>query len=144
MILTQKKIRILLLLIIIVYVLLYVLISAFNILNVDDLYTIRNIVLSIFTISLICSFILLSKKMKISMIFYCICGMALMLFFISSIFILKIEDLFFWDIKRYQNKEFFDFAFLLLGCNYILAIPYVVLLISEIAFFRSLHGNVAA
>jgi len=136
MILTQKKIRTLLLLIIIVYVLLYLLISKFKILDIGDLYIVKYVVIGIYVISLISSFVLIKKKMKITMICYCLIGIALMLFFLSSVFVFKIEDVFFWDTRSYANKEFFDFAFMIFGCNYILAIPYVLLIISEGAFAR--------
>ena len=136
MILLQKKIRKLLFIVAITYITVYLLISRFRILTIENIYIFKYVIIGIFFISMSFS-VFLIKSMKPILVGYSMIGIALILFLISSIFIFKIQDLFFWDAKRTENREFFDFAFMILGCNYILAIPYLLLLISEIAFIRS-------
>lgn len=137
MILVQKKIRITLGLIILMYLLAYFLIYNFRVFNIETLYILKYLVISVFIVSFVacCMFL---PKMTIIKSGYSIVGIGIILFFLGSIFVFKIEDIFFWDPGRDKNREFFDFAFLLVGCNYVLALPYVALIISEIAFIRFL------
>lgn len=133
MIIIQKSIRELLLFIILIYILMYLVIYNSKILKIENLYILKYIVI---IVSLFFSCVRLFRQMKIGVFCYCIVGIALMILLISSIFIFQVEDVFFWDAGKYKNREFFDFAFLLLGCNYLAAIPYFLLILSEIASIR--------
>lgn len=110
MILIKKKVRRLLLIVAITYIILYLSISYFAILTIEDIYVLKYVIIGIFFISMIL-FIFLMKSMKPILVGYSAIGISLILFLMSSIFILKIQDLFFWDAKRTENREFFDFAF---------------------------------
>lgn len=131
MILAQKNIRYLLLSIIICYLLFYVLISKFKIVHIENLSSIRYVVILIFFAGIISSYFLFNKELQMKWVFYEIFGIALILFCITSIFVFNVEDLFFWDTEKELHKQFFKFSFELLGWNYILALPYLILIIFE-------------
>jgi len=134
MIITQGPLKKILLLNALIYTAMYL--AIYKSFKIENLYIVKYVVIGVFVVSLIVSCICLFRQMKIGVFCYCLIGMALILFFISSIFIFKVEDLFFWDIQKYKNREFFDFSFFLLGCNYVAAIPYLLLILGEIAFIR--------
>jgi len=85
----------------------------------------------IYVIALVIAILLMSKNASIAWTVYKVIGIALILFFLFSIFVLKVEDIFFWDIQKSHYEQFFKFSFLVLGWNYLLAIPYAILLIIE-------------
>lgn len=134
MIFRQKSILVILLAVLFICVLSY----EYVVYN-DEIYrkclsSIMYYALSVFSIAYVLCLFLMKKWQNIWLNLYVSVGLLLILFFILSIFILKINDLFFWEADRLIQKEFFKFSFNLIGYNYLLAIPYLVLLICESAF----------
>lgn len=131
MILSQKHIKYLLLAICLVYSAFYLLILKSSIIRIQNLVIVEYLSICIYVIALVIAILLMSKNASIAWTVYKVIGIALILFFLFSIFVLKVEDIFFWDIQKSHYEQFFKFSFLVLGWNYLLAIPYAILLIIE-------------
>jgi len=117
-----------------IYLFLYVGIAEFNIIGINNLRVIKYVVPIIVLVTLIVLVAKFWKRLTRVRFFYIILSSFLILVFISSIFVFKIEDLFFWNDKRRQATDFFEFSRFLLGLNYILALPYLGILILETVF----------
>lgn len=137
MILTQKGLRTLLLLTILLFLVAYILIAKKKIADIAHLYLVVYFEIAVFTILMAIACVLFPPKKKILEYIYMGGGMAVILFFIISIFTFKVEDVFFWDIKRPNYPQFFKYAFFLQGCNYVLGLPYIALVICEITFTKN-------
>jgi hypothetical protein len=141
MILSQKNIRYLLLGICFLYALLYVYILKSKAINIENLVMIKYVAITVFIVSLGASIFLIKRDINKAWLFYEVMGIALILFFLTSVFVLNVEDIFFWDSRKNLNKQFFTFSFSIYGWNYILAIPYLILLICESSFFYNRSRN---
>lgn len=140
--LLNKKITIYLLrLVLVVYVMFYLCVLKIQLLNINNLKIAKFFVLFFMPLAwLTIVKFSWSKKESMRRLFYLTIASFLVLFFISSIFIFKIEDIFFWHENKKIANEFFKFSFWMLGMNYIFALPYLGFLVTEITFFLS-HKN---
>lgn len=134
MIFSQRSIRYFILIIVLLYSIIYLLVSKSNWISILNLVLIRELSIFIFLASIFLSFFLIDKELPKKWIAYQVSGIILIMFSIMSVFIFFVEDLFFWDSNKEQNKYFFYYSFEILGWNYILAIPYLLLLIFECSF----------
>lgn len=85
---------------------------------------------------IICCIYLMYKfrKNKGFLLIYKIIGSILLIFFLTSIFLFKIEDIFFWSSMRDNYNDYFKFNNLLLGINNLLGFIYIIVGILEINF----------
>lgn len=134
MIVIQKKIRYLILSILSLYIFLYLIVSKFNVIGIEDLDIVIGVSVIVYVCGVILSYIFFNKNLSVLWLIYEVVGFALISFFITSVFVMKIEELFFWHSQKEQHETFFNFAFDIFGWNYILAIPYLILLIIESSF----------
>jgi hypothetical protein len=113
------------------YILLYFLTYQKSIINIDNLSIVKTISISVLTMGFLISLFFMEKKIPVLLVIYSVCAIALILFLITTIFILKVQGLFFWEADRIKQAEFFKFSFFLSGWIYILAIPSLIVLIVE-------------
>ena len=135
MLLYKKKILYLIAFALGIYFLFYVGILEFKLISINTLVTVKYFVISFMLLCILLAvFILWKTKKSLLKFLYLIISFSLIFFFVSSIFTFKTEDLFFWKKNKQLADEFFKFSFWMLSMNYILAIPYLVIIISEIFF----------
>jgi len=115
---------------------LYLAVVKFELINIDNLILVKYFVITLLVSGLVAiSIILFWSKESLWHFFYLLLVSFLMLFFVSSIFVFKIEDIFFWNEQKKLSKDFFSFSYWMLGMNYILGLPYFIFLLAEIIFF---------
>lgn len=131
MIVVQKKIRYLIISLLCIYTALYIVISKFKVIGIEDLTIVMGVLIFLYIAGIILSYIFFNKDLPIKWLIYEMIGFALISFFIASVFVLKIQDIFFWNSQKEHYNTFFKFSFEILGWNYILAIPYLIVLIIE-------------
>ncbi len=134
MIIGQRNIVYILLIVLGIYLCSYTFILYSKAIDISNLTRIKYFAITVFSIAFVASLILMKKEKNIWLTIYETVGLMLILFFILSIFIFKIEDIYFWDVNKMKHKDFFKFSFDLLGYNYLFSLPYVVLLICEFTF----------
>jgi hypothetical protein len=140
MLLYKKKLLYLIALAFGIYFLFYVGMLEFKLISINTLVTVKYFVITFILLCILLAVCILWKTKKALLKFlYLIISFSLILFFVSSIFIFKTDDLFFWRKNKELADEFFKFAFWMLSMNYILALPYLVILVIEIAFLIK-HG----
>jgi len=121
---------------IVIYIMLYLAVVKFELINIDNLILVKYFVITLLVSGLVAiSIILFWSKESLWHFFYLLLVSFLMLFFVSSIFVFKIEDIFFWNEQKKLSKDFFSFSYWMLGMNYILGLPYFIFLLAEIIFF---------
>jgi|GEM_PF-1767739 len=136
MLLYKKNILYLILFTLLVYFLFYVSVLSFKLISINSLVIVKYFIIAFMLLCLLLAIKLLwSTKKSLLGFSYLMITFFFILFFISSIFTFKIEDIFFWSKNKGIANEFFRFSFWMLGMNYIFALPYLIVLIIEIVFF---------
>jgi hypothetical protein len=131
MILSQRKLRILICIVILIYFILYILVRYSGLFSIENLDMIKYITFFVFITAFLYAIVVIDKKIAIVYILYNVIGTFLFLFLISSVFTFKIADLFFWTALEINKMSFNKFNSVIIGYNYVFAIPYLVLLICE-------------
>lgn len=117
-----------------IYSLIYVGTIQFGWFDIDNLTNLKYLVWSVVITSLLGIGRMVSGAGSMFKVFYIIFAAFLILFFVSSIFVFKISDIFFWSDNRDRAEAFFAFSDWMLGVNYVLFIPYVFLVFAELIF----------
>lgn len=140
MILGQKNIRYLLFGLVLIFTTLYFFILKLNIVSIEELSKIQFFSITLSLIGWLLGIVLVEKINRIWLL-YQVIGIGLIIFLILSVFILKVEDIFFWNAKKNEYQGFFDFCIFLYGWNYALAFPYLLLLMFECAILYQSTKN---
>lgn len=136
MIFSQIKLRLLFLILIIVFTTVY-LSARFQMIDISLLLAIEYFAILFCLLSWLLGIFFMYKNVNKLWLIYEILGIGLMIFFIMSIFILKIEDLYFWNENKELYKSFFSFSFSVYGWDFILFFPFVILLVCEAFVLRT-------
>lgn len=133
MVLFEKKWVLFLFVILFMYGCLFLAIKEFKLLNITNLRLAKYFTISVIFISVIFVIRSLSNSGDTPLkIVYKSCVIVLFLFLITSIFIFKLEDLFFWDKQKELSQDFFKFSFEISGWNYLLGFMYVFFFLAEV------------
>lgn len=138
MIFSQKKLLHVLMFNLLIYGIFYLLMLNFNIITTENIVLVKYFSISTLLCSLILVFYITLKtitnwKFKI----YQFTGAFLILFFIFSIFVFKAGDEVFLEHEVSKAINYFQFERLVMGLNYLFAIPYLLFLMVETAFLRT-------
>jgi hypothetical protein len=79
-----------------VYALLYVYILKSKAINIENLVMIKYAVITVFIVALGTSLFLIKRSISKLWLLYEVIGIALILFFLTTVFVLDVEDIFFW------------------------------------------------
>jgi hypothetical protein len=134
MILNNRRVIVLLVGVTGIYGLIYLGTLTFGLFDIDNLTYIKYFVWCLLIISPLATTRMISRGGSIFRLFYIIFATFLILFFVSSIFVFKISDIFFWNDNRDRAEAFFAFSYWMLGVNYVLFMPYVFLVFVELIF----------
>ncbi|OSZ78056.1 hypothetical protein CAP35_07265 [Chitinophagaceae bacterium IBVUCB1] len=103
-----------------------------ELINLEWVHLLRYYVLLIMIGSLIIVFVRYYKHSDWLTLIYILLCTLLIQFFILSVFVLKVSDVVFWQKNNPNVSEFLVFSEEMYGWNYILAIPYLIILILEV------------
>lgn len=131
MLLKNKNIILLLVIYSLVFVFVFLFIKHGNFIDISKL----GYIVYLSTGMLICTFIIsifMVNNKTIGRFIYSVLACVLILFFIMTVFVLNVEDIFYWHPDKKQNQYFFKFSNLVVEINYLLFFPYALFAISEI------------
>lgn len=115
------------------YFIFYKLIEFSNIFTVQNLLYVKNI--SIFILIIFTALLFDIRRIRnfnIWALLYRLLGSFLVCFAIMSIFVFKVQDLFFWNENRDDNNIFFNFSYCIQGVNNLMFIIYILFLLCEV------------
>jgi len=132
----QRQLRYLFLALILVFAVIY-LCARYQLMRVSFVAHLKFITLTISAFFWLSGALLANKKVGKLWLVYELAGIGLVIFSIMSVFVLKMEDLYFWSANRAVYQNLFRFSSSVYGWDFVFFLPVVMMLIFESAVLRT-------